>query len=84
LNAGLEITRKTIMTLIANETSQDYTFTRNGISLLVRHVPTQVRRDLDGDEIRTFSMGVTMRLEELIADALGKLEPGQVSVELEF
>jgi hypothetical protein len=72
------------MTLIANETSQDYTFTRNGISLLVHHVPTRVRRDLDGDEVRTFSMGVTMRLEELIADALGKLEAGQVSVELEF
>jgi hypothetical protein len=72
------------MTLIANETSQDYTFTRNGISLLVRNVPTRVRRDLDGDEVRTFSMGVTMRLEELIADALGKLEPGRVSVELEF
>jgi hypothetical protein len=72
------------MTLIANETSQDYTFTRNGISLLVRNVPTRVRRNLDGDEVRTFSMGVTMRLEELIADALGKLEPGQVSVELEF
>jgi hypothetical protein len=72
------------MTLIANETSQDYTFTRNGISLLVRNVPTRVRRDLDGDEVRTFSMGVTMRLEELIADALGKLEAGQVSVELEF
>jgi hypothetical protein len=72
------------MTLIANETSQDYTFTHNGIGLLVRNVPTRVRRGLDGDEVRTFSMGVTMRLEELIADALGKLEAGQVSVELEF
>jgi hypothetical protein len=72
------------MTLIANETSQDYTFTRNGISLLVRNVPTRVRRDLDGDEVRMFSMGVTMRLEELIADALGKLETGQATVELEF
>jgi hypothetical protein len=72
------------MTLIANETSQDYTFTHNGIVLLVRNVPTRVRRGLDGDEVRTFSMGVTMRLEELIADALGKLEAGQVSVELEF
>ena len=50
---------RTIMTLVANETSQEYTFTRNGISLLVRHVPARVRRDLDGDEVRTFSMGVT-------------------------
>ena len=47
------------MTLIANETSQEYTFSAMASACWCVTCPHGVRRDLDGDEVRTFSMGVT-------------------------
>ncbi len=72
------------MTLIANETSQEYTFTAMASACWCVTCPHGFAVTLTVMKSARSRWVWTMRLEELIEDALGKLEAGQVSVELEF
>jgi hypothetical protein len=72
------------MTALAHETKIDFqTNTPEGVQFVVHGVPARIRHSPDGQEFRTFSMAVSLRLDELIKDVLTRDTTPRM-VELEF
>jgi hypothetical protein len=66
------------------ETKIDFqTNTPEGVVFVVHGVPARIRRSPEGQEFRTFSMAVSLRLDELIKDILTRDNTPR-TVELEF
>jgi hypothetical protein len=72
------------MTALANEVKIDFhTDTPQGVHFVVRGVPARIRHSPDGQVFRTFSMAVSLRLDEFIKDTLAQ-DATPRTVELEF
>jgi hypothetical protein len=73
------------MSLIASEVKLEYRrTTKTGVTVIVTNVPTRLTTGPDGEEIKGYSVGVALRLEELVKYALeGHPAPGSVTT-LEF
>jgi hypothetical protein len=54
------------------------------VTVIVPNVPTQLTTGPDGQEIRGYSMGVALRLAELVKYALEGNPVGTVTLELEL
>ncbi len=66
------------------ETKIDFqTNTLEGVRFVVHGVPARIRRSPEGQEFRTFSIAVSLRLDELIKDVLTRDNTPR-TVELEF
>jgi hypothetical protein len=57
------------MTAISTEVRTAHEYTRNGVTVIVSDVPTEIVHDDANAEHRLYSMGVAMRLEQLIEAA---------------
>jgi hypothetical protein len=54
---------------------------KSGITVIVTNVPTRLTTGPDGEEIRGYSIGVALRLEELVKYALEGNPVGTVTLE---
>jgi hypothetical protein len=54
---------------------------KSGVTVIVTNVPTRLTTGPDGEEIRGYSMGVALRLEELVKYALEGNPLGTVTLE---
>ena len=73
------------MTAILDEIRTEYRYTNKlGATVVISSVPMDIRKDMYGNEHRTFSMGVAMRLEELTNQAFGMDSTSGVVHHLEF
>ena len=54
---------------------------KSGVTVIVANVPTRLTTGPDGEEIRGYSMGVALRLEELVKYALEGNPVGTVTLE---
>jgi hypothetical protein len=73
------------MTNILNETKEDYAInTREGVTVKITGVPTRTRTGFDGEPLKTHSMGVALRLEQLTRRAVELNPTPGTTVELEF
>ena len=72
------------MSQVLNEMKMNYEITtREGVHVTITGVPTKIRM-YEGEEIQTHSIGVALRLEQLVKAAVAQdPTPGRV-VELEF
>ncbi len=67
------------MTAISTEVRTEHEYTRNGVTVIVSDVPTEIVQDDAGVEHRLYTMGVAMRLEQLIEAAFkADATPGTV------
>ncbi len=71
------------MTLISNEIAKDYTFQSQGVTFVVKNIPTRVRTASNGEIIETFSMPIASRLDQIMNDILEQ-DATPRTVELEF
>jgi hypothetical protein len=54
------------MVAIKNEIKRDYTFTtKDGVDVTITDVPMRLHKNEIGEEVRGFSIGVALRIEEL-------------------
>jgi hypothetical protein len=54
---------------------------KSGVTVIVTNVPTRLTTGANGEEIRGYSMGVALRLEELVKYALEGNPVGSVTLE---
>ena len=60
------------MTAILDEIRTEYCYTNKlGATVVISSVPMDIRKDMYGNEHRTYSMGVAMRVEKLTNQAFG-------------
>jgi hypothetical protein len=70
------------MSLIASEVKLEFhRHLKSGVTVIVTNVPTRLTTGPDGEEIRGYSMGVALRLEELVKYALEGNPVGTVTLE---
>jgi hypothetical protein len=73
------------MSLIASEVKLEYRrTTKAGVTVIVTNVPTRLTTGPDGEEIKGYSVGVALRLEELVKYALEGHQTSGGVVTLEF
>jgi hypothetical protein len=73
------------VTNILNETREDYAIaTREGVIVKITGVPTRTRTGFDGEPLKTHSMGVALRLEQLVRAVVAQDPTPGREVELEF
>ena len=59
------------MSLIANEVKLEFhQITKTGQTVIVTNVPTRLTTGPDGEQVKGYSIGVALRLEELVKFAL--------------
>jgi hypothetical protein len=56
-------------------------YLKSGVTVIVTNVPTRLTTGPDGQEIRGYSIGVALRLEELVKCALEGNPLGTVTLE---
>ena len=53
---------------------------KSGVTVIVTNVPTRLTTGPDGEEIRGYSIGVALRLEELVKYALEESPVGTATI----